>query len=125
MRWLVHHEFGADHRPFEWGRVRALGYAADTLDYWLAQWIGAYGYLVLEARRFPKSIVLVSYEDLCGRPERVWARLTSFTDLESVPVPPGLRLSEAEVTAPADPDLMGEAAAIRAQMDALADVGRP
>ena len=42
---------------------------------------GAYGYLVREALRSPASVMLVSYEELCGEPERVWARLTSFADL--------------------------------------------
>ena len=124
MRWLVHHEFGADHRPFVWGRARAGGHEAGTLDYWLAQWVGAYGYLVREALRSPASVMLVSYEELCGEPERVWARLTSFADLGDAPVPKGLRLSETGITAPADPELLAEALAIRAQIDALAGVGR-
>jgi hypothetical protein len=120
MRWLVHHEFGADHRPFEWGQAHAAGYDADTLDYWLAQWVGAYGHLVLEADRFPESIMPVSYEEFCSRPDRAWARISAFAGLEDASVPTGLRPSEAERGAPVDPDLMAAAAAIRAMLDARA-----
>jgi hypothetical protein len=40
MTWLVHHEFGATHRPFRFGHP--VKGDPDTLNYWLALWIEAH-----------------------------------------------------------------------------------
>ena len=44
MQWLVHHEFGADHRPMGF-RDRA-GKPDDGLAYWIGQWCQIYGTLL-------------------------------------------------------------------------------
>lgn len=45
MRWLAHHEFGGDQRPFLFpGGPSAKG-DREGIDYWLALWIGCYQHL--------------------------------------------------------------------------------
>jgi len=46
MTWLVHHEFGSDHRPFEWGAAVGTKYVPTELEYWLAQWVSVYRFWV-------------------------------------------------------------------------------
>lgn len=60
MRWLVHHEFGGDHRPFATHDLSE--HAPDTLAYWLDQWIGVHTHLLRSA---PETAQFVCYEDLC------------------------------------------------------------
>lgn len=75
MGWLVHHEFGLDHRAFATHPSSAE--QPSTLAYWLDQWIGVYGWL---AERLPEGTFLVCYETLCADPE-VWRGLTDRLDL--------------------------------------------
>lgn len=75
MRWLVHHEFGSDHRPFDThGRS---DHAPDSLAYWLDQWVGVHEHLLATA---PASARFVCYEDLCADPA-VWAGLARALDI--------------------------------------------
>ncbi|VFM96876.1 MAG: hypothetical protein BECKG1743E_GA0114224_100961, partial [Candidatus Kentron sp. G] len=47
MQWLAHHEFGATHRPFAFGKNwKKSGLDPETLDYWLERWIDVYQYLL-------------------------------------------------------------------------------
>ena len=67
MTWLVHHEFGLDHRPFDLlGGGRRAGDPAD-LSYWLRQWTAAYDYVWRQAQAGSFEPVFVSYELLCAR----------------------------------------------------------
>jgi hypothetical protein len=108
MRWLVHHEFGADHRPFEWGLLAAQGYGPDTLDYWLAQWVGVYGHLLQDAQRYRANVRLLSYETLCSQPQQQWRKLTEFIGLRS-PEPEQLRMSRSSVEERTDNGLLARA----------------
>lgn len=87
MTWLAHYEFGAGHRPFVWG----LGaeYSRESVDYWLAQWIGAYEYLLSLADDKGLKLVFVGYEDLCRDPALVWSQLAQRLDFET-PLPSAL-----------------------------------
>ena len=69
MGWLVHHEFGSDHRPFVPEAARGAG--PDQLVYWLRQWVAVYGRLLAEAGTGAR---FVCYEDLCTDPA-VWEGL--------------------------------------------------
>jgi hypothetical protein len=75
MTWLVHHEFGSDHRPFEWGREFAAGRNPMSMDYWLAQWFGVYSYLLHEIMKSGNSLLPISDEILCTETDRVWDAL--------------------------------------------------
>jgi hypothetical protein len=68
MGWLVHHEFGGDHRPFLWTDDQAA--SGDYLDtaYWLRQWHTAYTALIGQAREL--DLKFLCYESLCRDPGR-------------------------------------------------------
>jgi hypothetical protein len=66
MTWLGHHEFGLDHRPFQFDGSARPPYAPDTLNYWLTLWCDTYSWL---ERSKPEAARFVCYEDLCTRPE--------------------------------------------------------
>ena len=69
MRWLVHHEFGADHRRFEFNRGQSDFAHKDpySLGYWLEQWLNTYIALFYNHSHHSK-IYFVCYEDLYSGP---------------------------------------------------------
>lgn len=78
MTWLGHHEFGLDHRPFQFGLTAETG-SANTLDYWLQLWCNTYAWLE-ESK--PKPALFVCYEDLCTNYE-YWPRLATLADADA------------------------------------------
>lgn len=93
MRWLVHHEFGGDHRPFEWGREYAGDHDPGTVDYWLAQWCGAYGHVLRKTKAWPHRVHPVDYDLLCQGTRPATSRIEALAgvdlarDLEIRPPP--------------------------------------
>ena len=82
MTWLVHHEFGSDHRPFHFesaGGKRLAKLEPDGLDYWLEVWCQAYTWLEASA---PGDAFFVCYEDLC-QDTQVWDRLSDVCQIKS------------------------------------------
>lgn len=82
MSWLAHHEFGIDHRPFIWGKKLGNSFKKDTLDYWLAQWIGVYEFLLEQYNADDTQVIFLGYETLCEQKETVWPKLLSILDLD-------------------------------------------
>jgi hypothetical protein len=72
MTWLVHHEFGSDHRPFAWGLAARGKYDPHEIDYWLAQWVAVYDNILLQRGL---GLIFVDYDRLCAEPEAVWGNL--------------------------------------------------
>ena len=68
MAWLGHHEFGATHRPFLF--AEAPGGDPMGLDYWLREWLAAYGALD-RVEAAAENVIFVPYEAL-GRDPAVW-----------------------------------------------------
>ena len=111
MTWLVHHEFGLDQRPFDWGEGVASERSRDSLDYWLGQWAAAYGHVLSQEG---PALILVDYDGLCAEPEVVWGRLAASVGLDE-PLPAGLVVRGPAPSRPlsgADPDLLASALAI-------------
>lgn len=108
MTWLAHHEFGADHRPFEWGMPMAQPYAPATLNYWLAQWIGVYGYLLEDVSRHRRHARFFSYELLCCETQREWRRLSGFLGF-AAPPPLQLKVSRVRIDETVDEHLCAQA----------------
>ncbi len=112
MTWLVHHEFGRDHRPFRFDRAGIPGRVhtdTDSITYWLDVWRATHAWIEQTA---PGDAVFVGYEDMCRDPA-VWRRIAEMADL-----PPDTgdgETFEASATAastPDDPRLVEETRAI-------------
>jgi len=63
MRDIGHLEFGALHRPIAFDGTDDLfgRYRPDSLDYWLAYWIGAFRHIAIHR----DQVILLSYEAAC------------------------------------------------------------
>lgn len=113
MGWLVHHEFGADHRPFAWAAGTDLD--PSTLDYWVEQWIGAYGRILIEANRFEENIIAVGYERLCEPSAGEFARIAARLGLKTGRAP-DFRLSTSQIDRPIAPERLARADEIYAAL---------
>lgn len=116
MTWLVHHEFGHDHRPFRFcedGPTRVSSYGTDKIEYWLGMWCATYEWL---ERSAPEDAIFVCYEDLCSGTE-VWTRLAKIAGITTVWEEDGTFLSSnVRVEAANDLDLTEQASAIYARL---------
>ena len=82
MTWLVHHEFGLDHRPFELPGSDAPADADhNEPQYWLQQWIAAYTHLLRLRENSAVNPIFVSYEWMCAAPDHACATLASRLQL--------------------------------------------
>lgn len=116
MTWLVHHEFGHDHRPSlfnEGGPTLQLSHSADRIEYWLEIWCATYGWL---ERSVPEGAIFVCYEDLCDGTE-VWTRLAEIAGVTAVwDEDDPLRSSNVRVEIANNQDLVERASAIYARL---------
>lgn len=107
MTWLVHHEFGLDHRPFDLANVAGLDPFSSA--YWTRLWCATYAWLEETA---PPNAVFVCYEDLCRTPD-VWR---SVADLCGVSADiDGETLFSDVPDATGDPEAMAIYARLRAR----------
>lgn len=96
MGWLAHHEFGSNHRPFEWSERQYPATEIGTVDYWLAQWVASYSAILKKLNTHPEGILLIGYELLCSDTERVWRTLLDRLNIGSQTTPDfNLRCAEA------------------------------
>jgi hypothetical protein len=116
MTWLVHHEFGLDHRPFDWDGLATPGLSPDDLDYWLAQWIAAYRHLLGMVSALTLS--LVDYDCLCAEPVKVWTPMAQGIGIDaSLPTALVIRkFSGAPVEPGVDSQLVAQAMDIHRQL---------
>jgi Sulfotransferase family len=75
MGWLGHHEFGSDHRPFDFGSDNIQGLTPEEPDYWLARWIEAYRHLAEAAKS--TCHLFVDFDRLCTSPMALRDELAS------------------------------------------------
>ena len=99
MKWLAHHEFGADQRPFVFGQ-RPVG-GPETFDYWLSMWVNAYRHLQAVAEGRP-NVVFVPFEALTCE-AGVWEAVAQRVGIS------GASAQELKVIAPRDPGPHDEA----------------
>jgi sulfotransferase family protein len=113
MTWLAHHEFGLDHRPFQFESDAPCPYPADSLNHWLHIWCETYEWL---ERSKPQAAVFVCYEDLCLRPQ-TWMRLAELADISAArEAGEAFRLSERPLQGGFDRQLAARAAAIHERL---------
>lgn len=121
MTWLVHHEFGSDHRPFVFHEAEKNGLAhanIDTLDYWLQVWSNTYRHVLANA---PEDTFFLSYDQMTRAPQSVLARLwraAGLDDGSALPVA-GIRAAPTVTDAPRS-EALAEALGIHAQLAARA-----
>ncbi len=77
MNWLVHHEFGGNHKRFQFEGFSPTFNNEFTLDYWLELWIHVYRHLIQNA---PPNAIFLSYDMLCENGNLV-ARLNSHLNI--------------------------------------------
>lgn len=119
MTWLVHHEFGGDHRPFRLGSDGDTPLPADTmsLDYWLELWLRTYRWLLETA---PETVVFVGYEQLCADPA-VWRQLAALAGIDGAASEDGgFRASTARPAGSPEPRRLAEAERLYGALEARA-----
>ena len=82
MRWLGHHEFGLNHKPFDFGTAKPITAESDNINYWLGMWRDTYKHVL---RSMPEGSLLVCYEQLCAFPDDTWARILKRTGINLAP----------------------------------------
>ena len=110
MTWLVHHEFGLDHRPFAFPGSDASA-DADREDpgYWLRQWIAAYTHLLRHREDGAVNPIFVGYEWMCAAPDEACAILASRLGLPGATLTFTPRASPTEAPEIADRTLVERA----------------
>lgn len=97
MGWLVHHEFGSDHRPFVFNNQTALPDNPTELEYWLHLWLNTYSFV---SHNRQNNSILVCYESLCNKDGQAWTKLVKTLKLSgdesSLPLKPPSPKPEAE-----------------------------
>ncbi|MFW5870127.1 MAG: sulfotransferase [Candidatus Sumerlaeota bacterium] len=103
MRWLGHHEFGADHRPFQFASDENP-HDPDGLEYWLFLWNQVYRHLL---DSLPPDVVFVSYETLCSDEGQTWQKIVEMSGIEkSRRIEDPLSLREREIKYQGATDLL-------------------
>jgi len=77
MSYLVHHEFGIIHKPFDFNQNHNISYNINSLEYWLFQWVNVYRYLSQEKFINKKNIIYINYEFLCDNPKKILSYISS------------------------------------------------
>ncbi len=80
MNWLGHHEFGLNHRPFNFEGMMPYGdRPKEGLDYWIISWINYYTRILESAQG--ENLVLVDYNDFLTKPDHLLRTLESILDI--------------------------------------------
>ena len=83
MTYLVHHEFGLDHRPYTLNESINKNIDKKSINYWLEQWIHVYKYLSKEKFSKKNNILYIDYEYLCKNFQRVLKCIQSKANLKN------------------------------------------
>lgn len=113
MNWLVHHEFGDTHKPFQFGDNTFKG-SMNEIDYWLNRWIDAYSYLLKLLQDNKKNIIPICYETLCSNPN-YWENLCTELSLDKKHPPFLLRNKDS--VAPIDSTLVQKSLKIYSEIN--------
>lgn len=77
MNWLVHHEFGTDHRSFSFDGKHMEQSSTLELNYWLDLWHLTYSAI---EKKLPENAHFVCYEDLCNN-QGIWQQISKMAEL--------------------------------------------
>ena len=84
MTYLVHHEFGLDHRPYEFVKKDRAEIDKYSIEYWLNQWAEVYAHLSQEKFSQKNNIVYINYEYLCKNAESVLKYIKKRINLKNL-----------------------------------------
>ena len=80
MQWLGHHEFGTNHKPFNFKNdFNINNFDLSSLNYWLEVWINYYNYIL---KILDNQIVLIKYADYCLYPEKTIQFIFNSIDIK-------------------------------------------
>lgn len=115
MRWLGHHEFGGDRRPFLFPGAPDIGEDAGQVDYWLKLWDAVYRALLAAPGAVQERQLFLDYDALCEAPRTYAPRLAVMIEcpIDSA----SLRTPEPR-QAQADPALLVRATETHARLQA-------
>lgn len=103
MRWLAHHEFGSDHRPFVLNREQPHFSSPDHINHWLELWVNVYQWLLNSA---PHGTFFLSYEILCKETDKTWRSLSQKAGIQqALPSAEGLELKTRQTNEIVDTEL--------------------
>lgn len=120
MRWLVHHEFGPERRPFRLPGQPVPDGDPDGVDHWLTTWIACYGWLAGIIDDTPAKNIRPVIHEFLGADPAAWTALAAFA---GVPPETGTVFRPAPVPACPDgvsPELLAQAEALYAGLQARA-----
>lgn len=115
MRWLAHHEFGDNQRPFVFKKGETPQGDPSQLDYWLQLWSHVYGWLLQNA---PEQVRFISYRRLCENPacwDAIVAELELPVNLKEADV---LNYKERTIEQPHEASFLEKARSIYQQLEA-------
>ena len=80
MNWLGHHEFGLNHKVFQFGDEKPdFGFGMDDINYWLEVWINYYTQLL----NLPEHdrTVIIDYDDFLNSPQQLLLAISNRTGM--------------------------------------------
>jgi hypothetical protein len=123
MTWLVHHEFGATHRPLVFNgadrtAVEGAEGAALEVSYWIDRWIDGYSHVLHVIREGHPNIIPVSHERLCEDP--VYRRsLAQWVGVPDIELPPRGEADPVDASASAGRRSVDEASDVYLELDEI------
>jgi hypothetical protein len=115
MRWLVHHEFGADHRPFELPGAPCGG-DDQSPDYWLANWCSTYRHLLKQAEPARGRQYFLDFDEICADPVRGLSQLAMIAGLQNAADIGSIKRRSRNPEIQVSPDLLAEARTLHGAM---------
>lgn len=78
MNYLVHHEFGLNHKPMIFKSLEKSDSDLNDVNYWLDQWINFYNFIKKENLKNSPNILFINYEEFCKNTEFEFKRISNF-----------------------------------------------
>ncbi len=78
MKYLVHHEFGLDHKPMVFDNLEKTNSDKNDINYWLDRWIDFYDFIKREKLKKSPNLLFIDYEELCKNSKFTLKRISDF-----------------------------------------------
>jgi hypothetical protein len=116
MRWLGHHEFGMDQRPFLFPGHPGRAEDRHHIDYWLKLWISVHDALLAQGGAVQHRQIFIDHDALCRAPDHHAGPLGAALGLAGPLATHGLRIVPPRVVHGADPALVERAMALHRRL---------